>query len=93
MMDTPVTGLTLTFPSPFCELRGYDRVWQSKTGPLTLAGELEMSEVDRQRVAQIYGGKDWRALAKGQSGHWYALGGQATETAAVDAQNLPRRRA
>ena len=54
------------------------------TGPFTLAGEREMSEADRQRIAQIYGGKDWRALAKGQSGRWYAVDGRETEAASVD---------
>jgi two-component system torCAD operon response regulator TorR len=54
------------------------------TAPFTLAGEREMSEADRQRIAQTYGGKDWRALAKGRSGRWYAVDGLETETAAVD---------
>jgi len=45
----------------------------------------EMSEADRQRIAQVYAGKDWRALAKGQSGGWYAVAGHETEAAAVDA--------
>jgi hypothetical protein len=53
--------------------------------PFTLAGELTMSEAERRRVAEIYAGKDWRALAKGGSGHWYAVSGVANETAAADA--------
>jgi DNA-binding winged helix-turn-helix (wHTH) protein len=53
--------------------------------PFTLAGELTMSEAERQRVAEIYAGKDWRALAKGGSGHWYAVSGLADEIAAADA--------
>jgi hypothetical protein len=44
-----------------------------------------MSEAERRRVAEIYAGKDWRALAKGGSGHWYAVSGVANETAAADA--------
>jgi hypothetical protein len=49
-----------------------------------LSLEPEMSEADRQRIAPIYAGKDWRALARGRSGHWYAVGGRETEGTAVD---------
>jgi DNA-binding response OmpR family regulator len=52
--------------------------------PFTLAGETEMSEPERQRIAQIYSGKDWRALARGQSGHWYAVDKAQTEDMAAD---------
>jgi hypothetical protein len=52
--------------------------------PYALAGETEMSEADKQRIGQIYGGKDWRALAKGGSSHWYAVKETESETAAVD---------
>jgi DNA-binding response OmpR family regulator len=54
------------------------------TAPFTVAGELTMSEAERQRVAEIYAGRDWRALAKGGSGHWYAVSGLADEIAAAD---------
>jgi DNA-binding response OmpR family regulator len=69
-----VDGL-LTFPLP-----------QSRrlVGPFTLAGEPKMTEADRERIGQIYGGTDWRALAKGQSGRWYAVGARANEAAAVE---------
>jgi DNA-binding response OmpR family regulator len=70
-----VDGL-LTFPLPQSH-----RI----AAPFTLAGEPEMTEADRERIGQIYGGTDWRALAKGQSGRWYAVGGQASESAAVEA--------
>jgi two-component system OmpR family response regulator len=49
-----------------------------------LSLEPEMSEADRQRIAPIYAGKDWRALARGRSGHWYAVGGRETEGDAID---------
>lgn len=49
-----------------------------------LSTEREMTETDRQRIAQIYAGKDWRALAKSDSGDWYAVAGHETEVAAVD---------
>jgi hypothetical protein len=52
--------------------------------PYVLAGETEMSEADKQRIGQIYGGKDWRALVKGGSGHWYAVKETESETAAVE---------
>jgi len=52
--------------------------------PFTLAGESEMSEADKQRIGRIYGGKDWRALARGASTRWYAVNEMASESAAVD---------
>ncbi len=52
--------------------------------PYTLAGETEMSEADKARIGQIYAGSDWRALAKGSSGHWYALNAADSEMAAAD---------
>src|SRR5579883_3206480 len=53
-------------------------------GMFTLAGEGGMTDADRQRIAQIYGGPDWRALAKGHSGQWYAINGAASEIAAEE---------
>jgi hypothetical protein len=53
-------------------------------GVFTLAGERGMSDADKQQLAPIYGGSDWRALAKGQSGRWYAVSGAESETAAED---------
>jgi DNA-binding response OmpR family regulator len=70
-----VDGL-LTFPLPQSH-----RI----AAPFTLAGEPAMTEADRERIGQIYGGADWRALAKGQSGRWYAVGALANEAAAVEA--------
>jgi hypothetical protein len=52
--------------------------------PYTLAGETEMSEADKQHIGRIYGGKDWRALAKGGSGRWYAINAAESEIAAAD---------
>jgi class 3 adenylate cyclase len=59
------------------------RTYQAKR-PYTLAGETEMSEADKQRVGQIYGGKDWRALVKGGPNHWYAVKEAESEAAAVE---------
>ena len=52
--------------------------------PFTLSGESEMTQADKQRIGQIYGGKDWRALARGDSRQWYAVSGLDSETAAAD---------
>lgn len=52
--------------------------------PYTLAGESEMSAADKERIGRIYAGSDWRALAKGGSGRWYAIAAAESETAAVD---------
>jgi class 3 adenylate cyclase len=54
------------------------------TGAFMLARETTMSADDKQRLATIYGQKDWRALAKGRSGRWYAVGGIDTEEQAAD---------
>jgi adenylate cyclase len=61
--------------------------------PYTLAGETEMSEADKLRIGRIYGGKDWRALAKAGSGRWYAVDGAESETAAADRVLLDCRQA
>ena len=55
------------------------------TAPFTLAGESQMSDADRQRVATIYAGRDWPALARGSSGRWYGVEGRESEAAAVGA--------
>jgi class 3 adenylate cyclase len=65
--------LTVDFP------KGY-RVLQ----PFTLTGEHDMSDADRQRLSAVYGGKDWRALARSETGKWYAVGDKASETEAVE---------
>jgi hypothetical protein len=52
--------------------------------PYTLAGETEMSESEKESIAKIYSGKDWRALAKGASGRWYAVSAVESEIAAAE---------
>jgi adenylate cyclase len=54
------------------------------TEPFTLAGERDMTDTDRERIARIYAAKDWRALARGNSKAWYAVAGKASETDAVN---------
>ena len=52
--------------------------------PYTLGGETEMNEADKERIAKIYDGKDWRALAMGRSGRWYAVNAAESEMATAD---------
>jgi hypothetical protein len=55
------------------------------TGVFMLATETQMSAADKQRVAQAYWQKDWRALARGSRGGWYPVSGAPSEAAAVEA--------
>jgi hypothetical protein len=43
-----------------------------------------MRKTDKERIAQIYSGQDWRALAKGGSGRWYAVNAAESEMSAAD---------
>jgi hypothetical protein len=52
--------------------------------PYVLAGEKDMSDADRQAIGQIYGGRDWRALVRGGTGHWYAVSARESESAAIE---------
>jgi hypothetical protein len=47
--------------------------------------EEEMSAEDKQRIGEIYRRKEWRALARGKSGTWYAVADAPSESEAVDA--------
>jgi len=53
-------------------------------GLFLLTTEAEMSDEDRQRIGPTYQQKDWRALARGKSGGWYAVAGAPSESAAVE---------
>jgi DNA-binding response OmpR family regulator len=50
-----------------------------------LTTESEMSELDKERVGQVYREKEWRALARGGSGRWYPVANAASEIDAVEA--------
>jgi class 3 adenylate cyclase len=50
----------------------------------TLAGATEIADAEKQRIAQTYREGDWRALAKGHSGRWYAVSRLESEAAAAD---------
>jgi len=46
--------------------------------------EPGMSEQDKDRVGQVYQGKEWRALARGKGG-WYPVAGLPSESNAIEA--------
>jgi hypothetical protein len=55
------------------------------TGLFMPATEPDMSDAARQRVAEIYQAQEWRAVARGKSGTWYAIAAETSELAAVEA--------
>jgi hypothetical protein len=53
-------------------------------GPFMLTTATEISDVDKQRIGEIYEQKEWRALARGTRGTWHAVANAPSEEAAVD---------
>ena len=49
-----------------------------------LSSDQQMSSADRQRIAEVYRGGEWRALARGKSG-WYPVANAASEADAIAA--------
>ena len=49
-----------------------------------VTSEEGMTTQDRQRIGEIYERKEWRALAHGKSGRWYAVAEAPSESKAVD---------
>ena len=49
------------------------------------ATEPDLSAPERQRIAEAYRGRDWRAVARDDKGRLYATAGAASEAEAVDA--------
>jgi hypothetical protein len=49
-----------------------------------LATETGMSEEDKRRVGLVYGQKEWRALARGKRGAWYAVANASSEFDAIE---------
>jgi DNA-binding winged helix-turn-helix (wHTH) protein len=47
--------------------------------------EAEISSPDKERIAQVYRGRDWRALARGKSGGWHAVAAAPSEANATEA--------
>jgi hypothetical protein len=54
------------------------------TGIFLPSTEDSMSDRDRQRVSEVYQGKEWRALARGKGGGWYPVADAPSEAAAVE---------
>jgi adenylate cyclase len=52
-----------------------------------VTSEEGMTGPDKQRIGEIYARKEWRALARGKSGRWYAVAEAPSESKAVDAAN------
>jgi DNA-binding winged helix-turn-helix (wHTH) protein len=50
----------------------------------TLAGETAISDAEKRRIAAIYQGRDWRALARGGRGTWHAVAEAPSEATAID---------
>jgi DNA-binding winged helix-turn-helix (wHTH) protein len=46
--------------------------------------ETEIPEVDRERIARTYQGREWRAIARGHTGRWHAIADAPSEEAATD---------
>jgi DNA-binding winged helix-turn-helix (wHTH) protein len=47
--------------------------------------DLEIPDADKERVARIYQGREWRALARGETGSWHAIADAPSEVAAIEA--------
>jgi DNA-binding winged helix-turn-helix (wHTH) protein len=47
--------------------------------------EADIADRDRERIAGIYQGAEWRALARGKNGTWHAVAGAPSEAAASEA--------
>jgi DNA-binding winged helix-turn-helix (wHTH) protein len=46
--------------------------------------EPEIPAAERERIAQIYQGRDWRALAHGANGSWHPVANAPSEAAAIE---------
>jgi hypothetical protein len=47
--------------------------------------EIEIPDSAREQIAQVYQGREWRALARGANGSWHAFAGAPSEVAAIGA--------
>jgi DNA-binding winged helix-turn-helix (wHTH) protein len=46
--------------------------------------EPEIPAAERERIARVYQGRDWRALARGANGSWHPLADAPSEAAAIE---------
>ena len=44
----------------------------------------EIADADRDHIASIYQGREWRALARGEAGSWHPVAGAPSEEAAIE---------
>lgn len=58
--------------------------WHIK-GPLSLRDDNAIPQPERARLAQIYNGTGWQAIARGGSGSWHGVSGRSSEKVAVEA--------
>lgn len=65
--------LTVQIP----KTRKVDRIFLPSTEP-------DLSDADRARIARIYSGREWRALAHGKNGSWHAVADAPSEAAAIE---------
>jgi DNA-binding winged helix-turn-helix (wHTH) protein len=47
--------------------------------------EADLPAPERERIARIYQGQEWRALARGRKGTWHPIAGASSEDAAIAA--------
>ena len=47
--------------------------------------DTELPDAEKERIAKIYQGREWRALARGETGSWHAIADAPSEEAAVAA--------
>ncbi len=45
----------------------------------------EIPDAEKERIARIYQGREWRALARGETGSWHAIAAAPSEQAAIAA--------
>jgi hypothetical protein len=54
-------------------------------GLFMLSTDRQVFGADKQRIAEVYEQKDWRALVRGRSGKWFPVANAPSEAAAVEA--------
>lgn len=47
--------------------------------------DAEIPQTEKERIARVYQGREWRALARGGSGSWHAIADAPSEAAAIQA--------
>jgi DNA-binding winged helix-turn-helix (wHTH) protein len=55
------------------------------TGTLLPSTDAEIPDTHKERIARTYQGREWRALARGETGSWHAIADAPSEAAAIEA--------